>query len=572
MIHSRRSVITLILVVALFSVGFAQAQQDKATPDKEEVAALREKAFKLLELVAGQLNTLQSAENRARLGANILDSLWKHDEGRARSLLRLVQDDLKTVLQKPNRTLEHDPTFHVFLRLRHETVQRIAKYDADAAFEFFKGTEPIFPQPVPHEWRESEQAMELQLAKQVAANNPDVALKLGRQSLERGFSRELLLLLRKLNRKHKQQGQVLYKEIVEKFPDAELQQDWNLTYFAQTLLYAFQPPDVDESTYRQLVGIFVSKALANGCGAKLSEDDGRASFCYWFARTIRPVEKYDSRAARLRHWEAEGDESQAFSLIYEEVGELFQEGDLDQLEALASKHPEVREMISMRAVQEARMAGDPDRVQKMVDRFVTAPAIRQEIVDQLEQEKKSDTVTEDNLAELQKKIQEMPDPQSRAFHLMMYANNLGANDRKISLKLLSQAGEILDTMRPGREQTQGRMVLSLMYCQEKSDRAFAIMEPIVPKLNELVEVAAKLDGYDTNYIRDGEWNMSSSGPLGELLTGLAHRAAYFAWLDFDRAVSLSSQFERPEIRMMAHVKLAQGILAGPPRRVRAYLQ
>ena len=93
------------------------------------------------------------------------------------------------------------------------------------------------------------------------------------------------------------------------------------------------------------------------------------------------------------------------------------------------------------------------------------------------------------------------------------------------------------------------------------------MESLVPKLNELVDIAVKLDGYDTSYLRDGEWNMSANGSLGEILTRLSERADVFAWSDFDRAVGLASQFERPEIRLMAHLKLAQGILAGPPRAV-----
>jgi hypothetical protein len=572
MIHSRKSLVALILVVVLFSAssGFAQTQQDKATPDKEEVEALREKAFKLLESVAGQLTTLQSAENRARLGANILDSLWKHDEQRARSLLRVVQDDLKTELQKQNRPLEPDPTFDVFIRLRHETVERIAKYDADAAYDLFKVTEPIFPERVPQQWREGEAQMELRLAKQVVANNPEVALKLGRRALERGFSRELLLLMTKLNRKHKQQGQILYKEIVEKFRDADLTQDWNLRYFADTLVQAFKPPDADESTYRELVGILVTKALAKGCGNKSSEDDGGGSVCFWLASIIRPVEQYDSRASRLKHWDVQGDESQRLSLAYEQIEELLQERNLDELEALAKRHPELQEMISIRVVQEARMSGDPERVQKTIDRFVVAPERRQELATQLEEEKKQDTATEANMAEIQKSLQDIPDAKSRAFFLMMNANNVGITDRKASLKLLGQAGEIIEGMKPGKDQAQCRMILSLVYCMEKNDRAFAIMEAMVPKLNELVEIAVKLDGYDTNYLRDGEWNMSSNGPIGELLSNLAHSAGYFAWLDFDRAVSLSSQFERPEIRMMAHVKLAQGILAGPPPRIRGY--
>jgi hypothetical protein len=85
-------------------------------------------------------------------------------------------------------------------------------------------------------------------------------------------------------------------------------------------------------------------------------------------------------------------------------------------------------------------------------------------------------------------------------------------------------------------------------------------------LNELVDAAAKLDGYDTRYLRDGEWNMSAEGPLGSLLTRLADFAIYFAWSDFDRAVEVAGRFQRPEIRMMGQLKLAQEILAGRRKR------
>jgi len=47
---------------------------------------------------------------------------------------------------------------------------------------------------------------------------------------------------------------------------------------------------------------------------------------------------------------------------------------------------------------------------------------------------------------------------------------------------------------------------------------------------------------------------------------LAQNAVYFALCDFDRAVAMSSQFERREIRMMARLKLAQGVLEGPPKK------
>ena len=55
MIHPHRWLLVLVLIV-LFSSGFARAQQIAPKPDKEEIAAAREKAFKLLESVADQLN------------------------------------------------------------------------------------------------------------------------------------------------------------------------------------------------------------------------------------------------------------------------------------------------------------------------------------------------------------------------------------------------------------------------------------------------------------------------------------------------------------------------------------
>ena len=109
--------------------------------------------------------------------------------------------------------------------------------------------------------------------------------------------------------------------------------------------------------------------------------------------------------------------------------------------------------------------------------------------------------------------------------------------------------------------------MASVYCQAKSDRGFAIMESVLPKLNELISAGAKLYGFDTHYLRDGEWNMSAEGSTGRLLYVLVQLAGHFAWYDFDRAINLAAQFERPEIRMMAQLKLAQGILAGPPKRL-----
>ena len=182
---------------------------------------------------------------------------------------------------------------------------------------------------------------------------------------------------------------------------------------------------------------------------------------------------------------------------------------------------------------------------------------------QVEIHEKRNTVTEEKLAEIQSILETIQESRTRILYLLGLASHVGPIDQKVGMRFLDQARELIATLKPGKEQTQARLGLALVYCEQKNDRGFAIMESLLPKLNELVEVAVKLDGYDTSYLRDGEWNMSANGSVGEILTMLSDSAGAFAWSDFDRAVTLASQFERPEIRLMAHLKLAQSILAGP---------
>ncbi len=569
MTHPQLSALCLIVAIGLCA-GLAHAQQINSTSQHAPTAdaALREKAFNLLDSLAGQISTLQSGENRARLGSNIAGSLWIHDEKRARSLLALVEDDIKAGLQNQDGDDPTDKhTLMVFLRLRVDTVERIAKHDAKLALEFLKATEPRFDKPPPYGVADSERALELRLAKEIAANNPDLALKLGRQSLARGFSSDLISLLRQLHRKHSEQGLILYQEIIVKLRNANLARNWEAMYFAKSLANTFTPPLADDSTFRDLINIFITSALANGCGNKVSDDE-RSDFCRQIASLVSRMEKIDPvRAAKLKHWAPEVQEWERSRQGFDELSDLNQNGTVDEILALAAKYPQIEGDIHWQAMVKAQASGDVERARKIATDYGGDPERRRLMLAQLDRDQMWASMNDEKLAEVQRRLSTFTRIQERVGFLLFLANRIGPNDRKAALKLLNQASGIVDTMKPGKEQTKAQMGLAMMYCFVKSDLGLAIMESLVPKLNDLVGAAAKLDGYDNRYLRDGEWNMTGEGNVGSLLTGLAQNAGYFAWCDFDRAVSLAAQFERAEIRLMAQLKLAQGILAGPPKRL-----
>jgi hypothetical protein len=563
------TIIASIGIIACFGLASAQTTPTQA----DEKTKMRDRAFALLESVADEIGTLQSAENRARLGSNVAGSLWNHDERRARVLLVAVQNDINAGLQNVDDDDANAQTRMVFFHLRVDTVERIARYDPNLALDFFKATEPASEVKLPYQFAEMQRQLEMRLAQQIAADSPEVALKIARRTLKNGFSYELHALLRQLNKKHKAEALLLYKEIVAKLRDTDFtEDDQGAFWFALQLAHMFKPPSVDAAAYRELINVFINIAVAKGCEKK-SRGDDNSWMCYQIGSLLPEMESVEaSRAAKLKQWAPEDDQetsprdSAGYAELQFELDELPADASVDDILKLISKYPQMTAQIYFKAIEQALMRGDIDRARKIVTDYETEPQTRQYILSQIDAVEKRAKLNEANLPEIQQQLAEIPGAYQRAIMLMNYAGQMGGTDRKSALKLLDQARGIIDSMKPGREQTDAQVNLAMMYCLEKSARGFDIMESLMPKLNDLVAGAVKLDGYENHYLRDGEWNMSSEGALGQLLTRLSQNAAYFSWCDLDRALSLAAQFERPELRLMAQMKLAQSIIAGPPKR------
>jgi len=559
--------LALIVAVVLCSAN-VRAQQTSPPAESKPAAdaALREKAFALLKSLAGELGTLQSPENRARIGSNIAGSLWSHDENRARELFTLIQQDINTGLQvSENPDSEDTKRLLVFLKLRADTIERIARHDPELAYSFFKATGISSEKELPDTVRESDRRLESHIAKQLSASNPNLSLELARKMLANGFSDDLRLLLVRLNRKHKEQATVLYKEIVRKLAAADFMQDWPAQYFALNLAKSFVPPTADEATFKELVNLFSKLMIDNGCTRNPPPQDQRFEVCQRIAPAIPLIAKVDpALGGKLQHLVSHGGFYSPPS-TYDELRDTFAYGSVDDILALVAEYPQLESEIRFSAMYRAQRDGDFERARKIGTEYTGDPERQRVMLARLDEDQ---AMSSNNvkLEEVQKYLSEVRFTEQKVMYLVSIAGQVSNTDRKAALKLLNQATEILDTMKPGKEQTRMQMLLAMMYSFEKSDRGLAMMESLMPGLNELVASAAKLDGYDTHYLRDGEWNMTAEGELGSLLTWLAQNAAYFAWCDFDRAVSTAGQFERPEIRIMAQLKLAQGILAGPPKR------
>lgn len=556
----------LLILLALFSLIAATSFAQKSRPD-EKTEALKAKAYELLGSLSTQISTLQSPENRARIGSNIASSLWPHDQKRARAIFVEVGEDISLGLKAPEiNDHEGELTLMVFLQLRADTIDRIAAYDPEFAFDFLVTTKPSFE--MPRDAEEKERALALRLAKQVVATNPDLALKLGRTVLAQEPSEQLLTLLRPLLQKHREQGVTLYKETVARLRNVKFTQGYAMVAFVLGLA-RITPPLADETAFKELIDILITASLKSKCDKETWEEDS-GFFCSEVGSMLARMEAIDPRAAKLKRLARFDDEGNNIwtSDSYREMQEFVEARDVDGLVKLAEKYPDVHGVILWQAFDVARMTGDLERAKTIADAFTFDPETQRRMFAQIEHLKDAATLSEAELEEIQRNVETIPDPKERVEYLVQNAVRIGANNRTTALKLLDRATQIIEVQKPEGERTKALIRLAMIYCMEKSDRGFSIMESQLPKLNELIDAAVKLNGFDTQYVRDGEWNMSANGYLGELLTNLSQNAQYFAWYDFDRAVNMAGQFERIEIRMMAQLKLAQSIVAGPPKGFR----
>ena len=241
--------------------------------------------------------------------------------------------DINLGLQPPESgEPQEDNTFMVFLHLRSDTIERIAKYDPEFAYDFLKTTQPPDEQ-MPQAGREKERALTLRLAKQVSDKNPDIALKLGRAALADRPSEELLTLLRPLLRKHREQGVTLYKEIVGKLRKAKLTEDYVLINFVRGFAQ-ITPPLADDTGFRELINILMTAAFANKCDKGTDESEA-GYFCSEIGPLLAQMGGVDpQRAAKLKHLAPEYDGT-PWTEVQASLEELAEARDLDGLLRLA---------------------------------------------------------------------------------------------------------------------------------------------------------------------------------------------------------------------------------------------
>src|SRR6185503_11072231 len=206
-------ILTLTLAFCFLSASPLIAQdQPTEQPSAEELEkqkAEREKnAYRLLDQVIDEAQSLRLVENRVRIQINAADMLWGQNQGRARSLFASAAEGIAELIRtqpannnRRNQVMPDGTSFAVFqggpqnmrtYQLRQELVLTAARHDAALAYQLLAATKPpANTQPTadargPRPQMNSDESLEQTLLGRIAALDPKLAAQNAEQMMDKG--------------------------------------------------------------------------------------------------------------------------------------------------------------------------------------------------------------------------------------------------------------------------------------------------------------------------------------------------------------------------------------------------
>jgi hypothetical protein len=550
-----------------------------ATQSAEEIQAkTKAQAVALLREVAEESSHMRLEENRAFFLTSAADLLWDEDEKGARDLFRYAMADVRSILSRGGDDDDSPQRYRRRMEsgvLRQSLLMTIARHDPKVARDFLRETHELATAGGNEAYGPygTDEQLELSLALEIAQNDPAQALEMGRQNLAKGFSGQLLSLAQAIYKKDPETANKFVGETIVKLKTANLNDDPGAVQYAISLFQAGWIPEgrpadpnkkgpalVDEGQMRDLAELIAQSALSAG-GDESSPMPGM------IFTLIKQLERY--APARVRQLRAKLGTAVATASEaqdnWAEVARLREEGTPDEILQAAEKAENLgaRPMYYEVAVTKLIAAGELDRARSVIAEKITDPDSKRRLSAAVEQGALQKAATAGNLDESRRLLGSVKTDEERIMTLAQLATAVGAKDKKTALGLLQEATNMLSPRARNYRQLLARLTLVTAYATIGSDRAFDLLESSVEQSNEVLSAFFVVGEFlaEDEIVRDEEVTVFQLGrSISSDLQQYRKTVNLMATADFVRMKGVADRFQRPEIRLLARMMVADSIL------------
>jgi hypothetical protein len=551
--------------------------------------AAKVKGVALLVETAASLQTIRLPETRVRLQVQAAQLLWDTDERLARKLLDEAIEGVKEYLENVDTNDEQNlnQSYQTAMELRNEVTTALTQHNPELALSFIRSTRTLTD---PNEGAgqnqpDRESQLELSIASQIAAKDSKRALRVAEESLKRGYSYNLLDTLSRLQTSDADAAAKLAGEIVAKLQTADLLKNQEAATLLVNLLQLVRNSSsgnrtpagaetpraslLSEQEYRALFGRALSASLGytQSVANPYSPERNAAQYLLNALKSMSAeMEQYaPERAAAVEKKMAElNTPADAQGKLWQKYQETISNGSFDAaLETVAKAPQEMRDQLYQQVAQKASGAGDFARARQILNEHVSSPAQRRQALRNLEQQAIYNAINSGKPDEALRSVASLASPKERAMMLTQIVNRFGMTQkREAMLKLLDQARELVGASGRAEDQEQMGVLFQIAhaYLRFEPKRGFEIVEALVGQFNEMGEAAVALNGFGQQYFRNGELMMQNGNIVGSIASQLTTTLATLSAADFDRARATADRLQRPEVRLVAYLAIAQSAI------------
>lgn len=613
--------ILLVVLGITITPVFAQTQPtEQPTPTTEELEqqkAEREKnAYRLLDQIIDESQSLRLPENRVRVQTTVADLLWDSNPARARSLFSMAAESVAELgrQQQSNNNRRGGPQNaerRVF-QLRQELVLAAARHDAQLAYQLLAMTKPAASPQVtdgrtPRPQFNAEDNLEQQLLGRIAALDPKLAAQNADQMIEKGqFPRSLTEVINNLYKQDPDAAAKMGDRTVKKLQTTNLLTNVEAASLAQMLLMrgprpsgtpnAANPtliPVLEQGPYTELLASVVDIALkatppnlqnnqrgqaqrarpavVSGSGPNIVRtgvtDAQREQQAAWrllagLQIALPLIEQYvPAKAAVVRQKLTESGmgPNSPFNMA-QSLSAMQGNPTSDTLIQAASTAPQqAQTRLYQQAAIKALEEGNIDRARQIATDHLQANA-RDSIMQRINFRELSLKGENARLDEIRQTIARLQSDNEKLNMLIQLAHETRQTNPKLANQLLEEARQMTNRPAANYEQFDQQLKVARAFSTVDPARSFEVLDPGISQLNELVAAAAILNGFEINIFRDGEMSLQGGGGLTAMVQRFGRELGSLAEKDLDRAETLAGRFQYTEARIMARLAIVQGLL------------
>jgi hypothetical protein len=240
------------------------------------------------------------------------------------------------------------------------------------------------------------------------------------------------------------------------------------------------------------------------------------------------------------------------------------------LQAAATAPQQLQARMYQQAAYKAIEEGDTDRARQIANDHLstTARDTVMQRIDFREMAKKADGARID---EIRQSVLRLQTDNEKLDLLIQVAGDVQKSNPKLAVQVLEDAKQIVNHRATSYDNFEQQLKVAHAFASVDPVRSFETMEPGISQLNELLQAASVLSGFEISMFRDGEMSMQGGNGLTATISRFGQELAVLAQNDFERSETLAGRFQFTEPRIMARLAIVQGLLGVKPVSPRAML-